>query len=330
MGFFCARKSIISALTGKIAAKGGRIVKNLKIVIICLGLCFLAACGAKEAAPSGDKMISLYVAESGETTEMPLEEYLCGVVAAEMDVNWPKEALAAQAILARTFTLEKINSGGVKAHGTDASTDVEEFQAYDAEKINDNVKAAVSETKGEVVTYNGELIKAWFFSDGGGVTASSAEEGLSYNKTETPYIQSVEDPGAKLADNENNHWEADFTADEVKSALQAIGVKAPAEITSAEVSEYGASGRAVTLDFSGAKAGAVAFRLAIGSERMKSTLIEKIAVKDGALCIEGRGYGHGVGMSQWGARALAEEGKSAEDIVKYFFKDVEIEDLAKL
>ena len=108
MGFFCARKSIISALTGKIAAKGGRIVKNLKIVIICLGLCFLAACGDKEAAPSGDKMISLYVAESGEITEMPLEEYLCGVVAAEMDVNWPKEALAAQAAWMDSALLQQI------------------------------------------------------------------------------------------------------------------------------------------------------------------------------------------------------------------------------
>ena len=86
----------------------------------------------------------------------------------------------------------------------------------------------------------------------------------------------------------------------------------------------------MTLDFSGAKAGAVAFRLAIGSEKMKSTMLENIKIQDGTLCIEGRGYGHGVGMSQWGARALAEEGKSAEDIVKYFFKDVEIEDLAKL
>ena len=208
-------------------------MKKFCMIILCLVFVFTAGgCQrAQQPQASEDMTISLYMHESGETKDINLEEYICGVVAAEMDVNWPEEALAAQAILARTFTLEKIKAGGVKARGTDASTDVEEFQAYDAAKVNDKVRAAVDKTKGQVVTYDGELIKAWFFADGGGVTADSAEEGLSYNKTPTPYIHSVEDPGASLAENENNQWEAGFSIAEVKEALKQIGVEAPEKIT---------------------------------------------------------------------------------------------------
>lgn len=296
---------------------------SLLVLVLMIG----TACFDERKYSSVQENIRVYMHESGEIVEMPLEEYLYGVVAGEMDVNWPKEALAAQAILARTFTLEKMARGGVKEHEADASTDIAEFQAYNAEKINDNVKKAVDETSGEVVTYDGKLIKAWFFADAGGITASSAEEGLSYNKTKTPYIQSVEDPGANLEDNENRHWEAYFSVDEVKAALEEIGIENMSEFTTAEVAEYGASGRAVTLTIGTAKVPAVAFRLAIGSEKMKSTMLEDIAVKDGELYITGRGYGHGVGMSQWGARALAEQGRDAEEIIEYFFRDIEIENI---
>ena len=308
-------------------------VKKINLIILCLCvLIFTAACQNEEEKTSSPKMledrnISLYMHETGEVAEIDLEEYVCGVVAAEMDVNWPQEALAAQAILARTFTLEKIQAGGVAARGTDASTDIEEFQAYDAAKINDNVRKAVQETEGQVVIHDGELIKAWFFADGGGVTASSAEEGLSYTKTPTPYIHSVEDPGADLADNENNQWEAKFTLEEVNTALSQIGEQPLDSLNEAGISATGESGRATTLALNEQQGGAVAFRLAIGSETMKSTLLEEINVADGVLYMKGRGYGHGVGMSQWGARALAEQGKSAQEIIGYFFQDIQIDEI---
>ena len=306
-------------------------MKKFNLLLICLGVLLLCAACQKDDEPQKkvmeDRNISLYMHETGEVEEIDLEEYLCGVVAAEMDVNWPKEALAAQAILARTFTLEKIEAGGVAARGTDASTDIEEFQAYDAGKINDNVREAVAQTEGQVVTYDGKLIKAWFFADGGGMTSASAEEGLSYTKTPTPYIHSVEDPGADLADNENNQWEATFSLEEVNAALTQIGIEPLSELTEASIAQTGESGRAITLSLSGEEVGAVAFRLAVGSEKMKSTLLEEISASSGELDLKGRGYGHGVGMSQWGARALAEQGKTAQEIIGYFFQDVQIEEI---
>lgn len=268
--------------------------------------------------------ISVYMHETGETVSLSLEDYLCGVVAAEMAVDWPQEALAAQAIMARTFTLEKILNGGVEQRGTDASTDVEEFQAYDATKINDAVRQAVAETRGQVVRYQGNLIKAWFFADGGGITAASSLEGLTYDKEETPYIHSVEDPGLQLADNPNKEWQAVFSLDQVMAAINDLTGYRPSQLHRVSVAEKGPSGRVMKLDFDGQIVGAPALRLALGSSEMKSTLLTDIAIKDGSLVVTGKGYGHGVGMSQWGARAMAEQGKFAKEIVQYFFKDVEI------
>lgn len=274
--------------------------------------------------PTDDATISLYQHETGETVEMTLREYLYGVVAGEMDVNWPVEALAAQAIMARTFTLEKLEDGGVPERGTDASTDINEFQAYNAENINDNVKQAVDETANLIATYDGELIKAWFFADGGGRTAASAMEGLAYDKEETPYIKSVEDPGFALPDNPNRSWETYFTMPEVADAVEQVTGTRRERFSNVSIAEQGESGRVMKYDFDGISVGAAAFRLALGGETMKSNLVEEIAIQDGRLMVKGKGYGHGVGMSQWGARALAEEGKTAEEIVKYFFQDIEI------
>lgn len=298
------------------------------ILLICVG------CGNKaqsKLAPEKpeqtfqeEPVITLYMHENGETVSLPLEEYLCGVVAAEMAVDWPKEALAAQAIMARTFTLEKILAGGVEARGTDASTDIAEFQAYDATKINDAVRQAVQETRGQTVRYDGKLIKAWFFADGGGITAASSLEGLGYDKEETPYIQSVTDPGAQLADNPNQDWQAAFPLDVLIGAIAQITgqtIPAPSE---AAIAETGPSGRATRLSFDGHVVSAPALRLALDSTQMKSTLLSDVKIADGQLWIKGKGYGHGVGLSQWGARAMAESGQNASDIIHYFFRDVEI------
>ena len=304
--------------------------KGLLVFVIVLLIIFSVSCahpGKNPQAPEPEKeepVITLYVAETGQVKEIALEEYLYGVVAAEMEVDWPVEALAAQAILARTFTLEKISQGGVPARGTDASTNIEEFQAYNEDKINDSVRKAVDSTRGQVVKYKGKLIKAWFFADGGGKTAASAEEGLGYTKEPTPYIQSVEDPGFKVTDPENKSWQATFSIGEVQKAIQQINGSPPGSITGVEIVEKGPSGRATKIKFGDAVVSAPALRLALGNDKMRSTLLTGISLQGGNIVMQGKGYGHGVGMSQWGARALAEQGKSPQEIIKYFFKDVEI------
>jgi stage II sporulation protein D len=315
-----------------------------RMIIFCL-IVFMGIAGVSctnpEKKPQGEDVkqrvqeykteptISLYNNETKKKECIKLEKYLEGVVAAEMDPNWPQNSLAAQAILARTFTLKKIKDGGVKAHGTDASTSVEEFQAYDPSRVNDRVRKAVRDTRGMVLMYQGEYINGWFHADGGGQTAASAIEGLEYRKEKAPYITSVKDPGQAITVPENKSWTARFDLDTVRAKVKETVGNDPGEITSAEIVEKGPSGRAMKVKINSVIISAPALRLALGNEKMRSSLIDKFAVENGQLVIHGKGYGHGVGMSQWGARALAEQGKSPEEIVKYWFKDVELKKLWK-
>ncbi|MCG0277882.1 MAG: SpoIID/LytB domain-containing protein [Thermanaeromonas sp.] len=269
--------------------------------------------------------ISLYLHETGETQSIKMEDYIKGVVAAEMDPDWPVNALAAQAILARTFTLKKIEEGGAKARGTDASTDVKEFQAYAPEKINDNVRRAVDSTRGLVVKSNGRLINAWFHAAGGPQTAASAAEGLDYHQEAAPYVHSVKDPGLAIAPQQDKAWSVEFSRSELADAVRKITGRDPGPIKSVRVAEKGPSGRATKIQVGGLTVSGPALRLALGSERLRSTFITGVEVRGERVIFKGQGYGHGVGMSQWGARALAEQGKSPEEIIKYFFKDVTIE-----
>lgn len=309
---------------------GGK--KNAGLLWGSLLLCFLmwsSSCGPEKRPlePQGGRepLISLYLTETGETKQIMLEEYLKGVVAAEMTPTWPQNALAAQAILARTFTLERIKEeGGVPARGTDASTAVEEFQAYDPTKINEAVREAVEQTRGEVVKHQGEYIKAWFFAEGGGLTAASAEEGLAYTKKPSPYIHSVSDPGVAITTEENKSWQVSFPLNKVRQSVQEVVGQDPGPLTKAVIVRRGPSGRVLTFKFNEVTLSAPALRLALGSEKMRSTLLTSFVIEGNNLVIKGKGFGHGVGLSQWGAKALAEQGKSAEEIIQYFFKDVEI------
>jgi stage II sporulation protein D len=269
--------------------------------------------------------ISLYMHETGQTKSIKMEDYIQGVVAAEMDPNWPLNALGAQAILARTFTMKKIQEGGVKARGTDASTSVEEFQAYDPRKINENVRRAVEMTRGVVVKSGGQFINAWFHAAGGPQTAASAGEGLDYYREAAPYIQSVKDPGFAITTPENKSWATSFSASEIRAAVRKITGEDPGAIRSIKILEKGPSGRATKIQINDITVSGPALRLTLGNERLRSTLLIGIEMQGDRIIFRGQGYGHGVGMSQWGARALAEQGKSPEEIIKYFFRGVTLE-----
>ena len=299
------------------------------IISFCLVL-VSSGCVGQQRRPLDSKMgeeptISLYIAETGETKQIKMEEYVKGVVAAEMTPTWPLNALAAQAILARTFTLERMKTeGGVPVRGTDASTDVEEFQAYDPSKINKRVINAVEKTRGEVVKYQGEYIKAWFFADGGGLTAASAEEGLAYTKKPSPYVHSVKDPGFAITTEENKGWGTAIPLASVRESVKKAVGSDPGPITVVGIAKKGPSGRVMTFKINKVTVSGPALRLALGSEKMRSTLLTEFKISGNNLVVAGKGFGHGVGMSQWGAKALAEQGKSPEEIISYFFKQVQI------
>lgn len=273
--------------------------------------------------------ITLFVKETGQKKRIKMEEYIKGVVAAEMDPAWPVEALAAQAIIARTYTLKQMKTkGGVPKRKADASTDIEEFQAYDATRINDNVTRAVERTRGEIVRYKGDYIQSWFSACCGGESAL-AKEGLAFNKEATPYLSNVRDGCITVTVPENKSWTKTFPVSKVQQVVKEKTGRDPGPVTTAKIIKWGPSGRAETVKINNIAMSGPALRLGLGSDQMRSTFIDKLAVSGGKLTVHGKGFGHGVGLCQWGAKKFSKEGKSPEEIVKFYFKDVTIDKIWK-
>ena len=275
-----------------------------------------------ESGEDGVPELQVYDVAENEIEDMDLEEYVTGVVAGEMKNDWPLEALKAQAILARTFVLKFCDTKQSRYDGADISTSVEEAQAYAPQNINDRIEQAVEETRGIVMSADGEYPYAWFFAHAGGVTELPSVA-LDYNDNDPEYLSVVQSPDSDKAPDEVKNWTAEFTLSQVKAACRDAGLDVDS-VESVEAGEKGESGRLKTLIVNGKSVSAPSFRIAIGANKLKSTLVSSIDVKDGSVVFEGSGFGHGVGMSQWGAYALAEEGKSAEEIVQHYFNGVDL------
>lgn len=277
-----------------------------------------------EKAEDGSIAIRLYIAESGSIEKTSLEKYLEGVVAGEMNPSWPIEALRAQAILARTYTLKFISEKKSSHEGADISTDIKEAQAYAPDKVSKNVRDAVSSTRGMVlVSDENELINAWFHSHSGGKTAG-AKEGLNFASDEPDYISSVSGMENDEADIAAAEWTAEFSTPELSEILSTLGVSVKT-VHSFTTLEKGTSGRATVFAVNGSEVNAAEFRIAAGSTKMRSTLLSGLYItENGGVVMSGKGYGHGVGMSQWGAYAQAQAGKSGEEIAEYYFSNVKV------
>ncbi len=343
----CFTGCTLYTAVGLFLMQGGFIQKMLKksdplFLVLLLFVSCLISCQARSHLPAwpwssktpsipsaikeGERQephIDVYMAEEDRIDEMPIEDYVAGVVAGEMDPDWPLEALAAQAILARTFTLQKIaETGGVPQRNAHASTDIEEFQAYSAEKINNKVREAVRSTRGLVACYENECIRAWFHAFAGPRTAL-ANEGLAF-KGNPPYICSVKGLGGKIVPSEEKNWSAIFSLEEVRNAVLEATGRDPGVVTEVKVARYGPSGRVATFLVNKQKVSGPALRLGLGSTEMRSTFVEEIDLDGENLCMSGTGYGHGVGLCQWGARAMAEEGSQAAEIIQYFYKNIHL------
>lgn len=329
----------------------------MMVLIISLTGCAGKAQSVPESTPEGTKVLAetvrwpkekltldkngipqlkVYVVDEKNVNTMDMETYVEGVLAGEMKNDWPLEALKAQAILARTFVLKFIEEKGSKYDGADVSTDITEAQAYSAADVNDHIRQAVAQTRGIVLSASGELPYAWFHSHSGGVT-ELAQTGLSWNKDEPAYTQVVKsnepESAANAADNQTlkdaQNWTAVFPFEEFEAACKRLGK----EITLKDGSQIsvlrrGESGRAQLIDVDGETLDASELRIALGSTKMRSTLLTSLTTQaNGSVYMAGKGYGHGVGMSQWGAYGMAEEGKNAEEIISHYFRNVDFQKL---
>ncbi|MDI6771073.1 MAG: SpoIID/LytB domain-containing protein [bacterium] len=252
--------------------------------------------------------------------ELDLEEYLYGVVRSEMDPRWPPEALRAQAIAARSLAVHSAGRFAAEGYDVRATTDSQVYGGVAAEDA--RTTTAVDATRGLVLLHNGRPALAVFHADSGGATESSEYVWGSV----TPHLRGVPDPFSR--DAPGHEWTLRLELAVIEARLQRAG-RSLTGINRLEVASTSPSGRVMVLRLASASgAGEIRgteFRAAVGTSVLRSTLFAvRSSPGEGSVEFAGRGFGHGVGMSQWGARGMALAGHDYTAILKYFYTGVAI------
>ena len=260
---------------------------------------------------------------------LPMEDYLLGVVGEEMFKSWHIEALKAQAVIARSFAYSKISTK--KDYDLTATT---ADQVYKCPGIpNENVKKAVQQTKRTVLTFNNKILMAYFHSYCGGATETPANvwEGFKNGKIEVPapYKKLKKDPFCKkTAPDSLKNWSFDISRDTALSLANKSNPYAE-KVKKIKIGKKSKNGRPLYLtaytDEGQAEIDLAALRNKIGATKMKSTFITSIQKTDDGWTISGKGYGHGIGLCQYGAKGMADSGKTYKQILKYYYPGAKIE-----
>lgn len=310
------------------------------VLLVIIGVVVLAGCPEQPGGPgdlterlvrpfSGEPKLTFYSHQTGQKSTILIEDYLAGVVAGEMKPNWPQEAYAAQAVVARSFTLEQLSRGGTRdIHGTDICDSPVHAQAYNRDNITNVIRNAVKMTRGMVMVYRGRYVKAWFSASCGGETTTS-KIGLAYKGTEPAYIKPVDCPERRYTPPEVKSWTAQIESANVLAALKKMGKTLPS-LDNAQIGQR-SNNRAAVMRFSGGgqtvEVPGASFRVEVGPELLRSIWLTRLEVTGGKLVAAGTGFGHGVGLCQWGSYAYAREGRNPEEIVKHYYPDVDIKRL---
>ncbi|MCS7172239.1 MAG: SpoIID/LytB domain-containing protein [Armatimonadetes bacterium] len=250
--------------------------------------------------------------------EVDLESYLYGVLRLEVDPAWPPEALKAQAVAARTLALASL--GRFRREGFDVR-DTTEVQLYGGATFEDpRTNAAVDATRGVVLLHEGKPIHAVYHADSGGQTEASEHVwGVAY-----PYLRSVEDP--YVAGSPYQRWTVVVPLAHLEDRLRAGGVPVQG-ITGIEILRTTESGRALALRILAGSEGVelvgTRLRSLLGPNVLLSTRFS-VRVEGQNAIFEGSGWGHGVGLSQWGARGMALAGASFDRILRHYYRGVEL------
>ena len=272
-----------------------------------------------------DRVVQVYDPDEDRLFAMGMEDYVYHVLAAEMPARFEPEALKAQAVAARTFAAWKIRGGGCgQCAGADVCTRSNHCQAFSpdpssgwgtrAGEYEDKLRRAVADTAGETITYNGKPIEVLYHADAGGHT----QDVEAVFAQALPYLRGVESP-----DSSEKRQEAFSRQSFVKAILAAYpkaGISAKKLHTQVRVLERDSSGRVARVQVGKAVLSGVELRRAVGLRSANFSIT--FTTKD--IVFATLGYGHGVGMSQTGADAMAKAGSGYEAILKHYYTGVEI------
>lgn len=332
--------ALLSQRKGSVYFKHHRFSYRLPVVLLFLALLMMIVViptlivmpsGSEEATSPQEELatddhpeavsVAVMRTSAGVVEDVPLEEYIVGVVAAEMPAEFEVEALKAQALAARTYAVTHL-FGGEENEDYDI-TDTTQHQVYkntmelqqqwgsDYEENIGKIKAAVEATHGEIITYDERPIMPAYFSMSNGYTENSED----YWENELPYLRSVPSPWElehpKLIDQET------FTKTEIEERLDISLSDAASHDISISRTDSGRVHEFVVEEntFTGRDV-----RDALGLRSSDFSVKQN----DEHFIFTTKGNGHGIGMSQYGANAMAEEGKTYEDIIKYYYQGVEI------
>ena len=252
---------------------------------------------------------------NGTVITLSLEEYLIGVVGAEMPASFPMEALKAQAVVARTYVLKKIESGGkltdtVSTQSYKDNNELKKLWGSSFDTYYQKIKTAVTATKGLSIYYQGKYIDAVYHSTSNGKTQDAA---YVWGNS-VPYLKSVDSSWDKEATSYLREVSKDFT-----NVLNLLGVNINDDI-SFEILSRDYSGRVEKVRVGDQTFSGVEFRNLLG---LRSADFD-LSLENGNLIITTRGYGHGVGMSQYGASGMAKAGYTYQQILKHYYTGVSI------
>lgn len=276
--------------------------------------------------------IKLLHKDTDEVEKVKLDDYIACVVSAEMPVSYELEALKAQAIVARTYTIYKITTS--KKHDNadicDKSTccqawiskenRLKRWKESDAQNNWNKIIRAVNETAGKIVTYNNKPINAFFHANSGGKTEIPF---YVWGGSGYPYLQVVETSGEDAYSQYSS--EAEFTKEELERKIREKHSDFEIDLEEndcIEIKERDSSNRVVTVKIGNLNLSGVETRTLLGLRSANFT----VDISNNKVNFKVIGYGHGVGMSQTGADALAKQGKNCEEIIKHFYSGVEIKD----
>ncbi len=243
---------------------------------------------------------------------LPLEEYVVAVLGGEMPPSFPLEALRAQAVAARTYALNKKLETLDEPFHLGSSVLAQVYGGLGRE--NPQTKEATDSTRGQVLTFDLEPIEAYFHSSCGGQT----ETGLQALQRDLPYLQSVSCPCGK---HPSTQWATTLSARELEDVL---GHEARGEV---KVLGRTSTGRVRRLQVGSRSLDGVEFRQRFGYERVRSLLFEVSSDGKGGVRLVGRGFGHGAGLCQWGAKLMADAGKGYREILLHYYPGTELQTL---
>lgn len=278
--------------------------------------------------------VKLLHTDTNKIEELDIDEYLYGVVSAEMPASFEEEALKAQAVVARTYTIYKIINNEDKHGDANICDDSTCCQAWISEEDRKDkweedekdtnwskILNAVNSTKGEIITYEGKPINAFFHSNSGGATEAPVEVwgGSGY-----PYLQSVSTSGEDAYSQYSS--EVEITKEEFTEKIKEEHSDFKIDFDEKDcikIEEYTEGNRVKKIKIGNLELSGVEVRNILGLRSANfKVIIEKEKIK-----FEVIGYGHGVGMSQTGADSLAKEGKTYEEIIHHYYTNVEIENI---